>query len=89
MPRKTKKTADAARQEMPAIPKELIDQFVTGPMSAEAVNAASMAFKKACTSTVMRSREAVADLGQRLYLRWLKASSGHEAFTGASGRLPR
>jgi putative transposase len=32
---------------MPSIPKELIDQFVTGPMSAEAVNAASMAFKKA------------------------------------------
>ena len=28
-------------------PKELIDQFVNGPMSAEAVNAASMAFKKA------------------------------------------
>jgi transposase-like protein len=32
---------------MPSIPKELIDQFVTGPMSAQAVNAASMAFKKA------------------------------------------
>ena len=32
---------------LPAIPKELIDQFVSGPMSAEAVNAASMAFKKA------------------------------------------
>lgn len=29
------------------IPKELIDQYVNGPMSAEAVNAASMAFKKA------------------------------------------
>ena len=28
-------------------PQELIDQFVTGPMSAEAVQAASMAFKKA------------------------------------------
>ncbi|MFT4191890.1 MAG: IS256 family transposase [Comamonas sp.] len=33
--------------ELPAIPQELIDQFVTGPMSAEAVQAASMAFKKA------------------------------------------
>ena len=32
---------------LPSIPKELIDQFVSGPMSAEAVNAASMAFKKA------------------------------------------
>lgn len=44
MPRKTKKPASAP---LPSIPKELIDQFVTGPMSAEAVNAASMAFKKA------------------------------------------
>lgn len=44
MPRKTKKAASAP---LPSIPKELIDQFVTGPMSAEAVNAASMAFKKA------------------------------------------
>ena len=33
--------------DLPTIPKELIDQFVNGPMSAQAVNAASMAFKKA------------------------------------------
>src|SRR5436190_1025507 len=46
MPRKTKTTA-AAAAALPSIPKELIDQFVTGPMSAEAVQAASMAFKKA------------------------------------------
>jgi transposase-like protein len=46
MPRKTK-TAAAAAAALPSIPKELIDQFVSGPMSAEAVNAASMAFKKA------------------------------------------
>jgi len=45
--RKTTKAAMAAAATMPSIPKELIDQFVTGPMSAEAVNAASMAFKKA------------------------------------------
>ena len=45
--RKTTKAALAAAAAMPSIPKELIDQFVTGPMSAEAVNAASMAFKKA------------------------------------------
>ncbi len=36
-----------AAPALPTIPKELIDQFVDGPMSAEAVNAASMAFKKA------------------------------------------
>jgi len=46
MPNKTKKAAKAAAV-LPRIPKELIDQFVTGPMSAEAVNTASMAFKKA------------------------------------------
>jgi transposase-like protein len=45
--RKTTKAALAAAAAMPSIPKELIDQFVTGPMSAQAVNAASMAFKKA------------------------------------------
>jgi putative transposase len=47
MPSKSKKAAAAEQAALPAIPKELIDQFVTGPMSAEAVNAASMAFKKA------------------------------------------
>ena len=46
MPRKTK-TAGKAETALPTIPKELIDQFVSGPMSAQAVNAASMAFKKA------------------------------------------
>jgi transposase-like protein len=45
--RKTTKAAEAAAAALPPIPKELIDQFVTGPMSAEAVAAASMAFKKA------------------------------------------
>lgn len=33
--------------ELPIIPEELIDQMVSGPMNVEAVNAASMAFKKA------------------------------------------
>src|SRR5688572_14076106 len=42
MPSKPKTAA-----ALPTIPKELIDQFVSGPMSAEAVQAASMAFKKA------------------------------------------
>lgn len=45
--RKTTKAALAAVAAMPAIPKELIDQFVTGPMSPQAVEAASLAFKKA------------------------------------------
>ena len=46
MPSKTSKKKLVA-PELPSIPKELIDQLVSGPMTAEAVNAASMAFKKA------------------------------------------
>ena len=41
------KTSKKVVVDLPSIPKELIDHFVSGPMSAEAVNAASMAFKKA------------------------------------------
>lgn len=36
MPRKTKQ-ATPANAGLPEIPKELLDQFVTGPMTAEAV----------------------------------------------------
>lgn len=46
MPSK-KKTALEAKTELPSILKELIDQFVKGPMTAEAIQDASMAFKKA------------------------------------------
>jgi len=45
MPSKTSKKKAAV--ELPRIPKEVIDQLVSGPMTAEAVNAASLAFKKA------------------------------------------
>ncbi len=45
--RKTTKAAQATAERMPHVPRELIDQFVTGPMTAEAVNAVSLAFKKA------------------------------------------
>ena len=45
MPSKTSKKKAAV--DLPRIPKEVIDQLVSGPMTAEAVNAASMAFKKA------------------------------------------
>ena len=37
----------AATAALPIIPKELIGQFVSGPMSSEAINAAPLAFKKA------------------------------------------
>ena len=45
MPRKARKKKPAAG--LPAIPNELIDGLISGPMSAEAINAASMAFKNA------------------------------------------
>ena len=57
MPSKTSKKKPAA--VLPSIPKELIDQMVSGPMDAEAVNAASMAFKKA-----LIERALGAELGQ-------------------------
>ena len=43
MPRKPK----AAPAELPAIPAELLEQFGNGPMTAEAINAATLALKKA------------------------------------------
>lgn len=46
MPTK-KKPASEAPRDLPSIPKELIDQFVSGPMSAEAIQDAPLAFKKA------------------------------------------
>jgi putative transposase len=57
-----KNAAIAARSAaLPKIPNELIDQFVTGPMTGEAVNAASMAFKKALVERAMG-----AELGHHL-----------------------
>ncbi len=45
---KMKNAAIAAKMAaLPAIPKELIEQFVSGPMTSDAVNAATVAFKKA------------------------------------------
>ena len=45
---KLKNAAIAAKMAaLPSIPKELIDQFVSGPMTGEAVNEATAAFKKA------------------------------------------
>ena len=46
MPSKLNRPKKAA-PALPAIPKELLDQFGQGAMTAEAINAASMAFKKA------------------------------------------
>jgi putative transposase len=64
MPSKTKlkNAAIAAKTAaLPSIHKELLDQFVTGPMTGEAVNTASMAFKKA-----LIERALGAELGHHL-----------------------
>ena len=60
MPRKSK-AGPEAQTALPSIPKELIDQFVKGPMTAEAVHAASAAFKKA-----LIERALGAELGHHL-----------------------
>ena len=44
---------------LPKIPKELLDQFVSGPMTGEAVNAASMAFKKALIERALGAESGV------------------------------
>jgi len=56
MPSKTKmkNAAIAAKTAaLPPISKEPIDQLVSGPMAGEAVNAATMAFKKALIERVL------------------------------------
>jgi transposase-like protein len=46
MPSRAKKL-DRAVANLPSIPKELVAQFLTGPMTGEAINAAGIAFKQA------------------------------------------
>jgi transposase-like protein len=46
MPSRAKKL-DRAVTRLPSIPKELVAQFLTGPMTGEAINAAGIAFKQA------------------------------------------
>jgi putative transposase len=46
MPSRAKKL-DHAVAQLPSIPKELVAQFLTGPMTGEAINAAGIAFKQA------------------------------------------
>jgi putative transposase len=58
MPSKTKmkNAAIAARSAaLPSIPDELMDHFVTGPMTGDAVNEMTFAFKKALIERAMRA----------------------------------
>jgi transposase-like protein len=85
MPSKTKlKNAEIAARSaaLPKIPKELIDQFVSGPMSAQAVNEASMAFKKALIERAMG-----AELGHHLgYPTGAKPEAAGNLRNGKSGK---
>lgn len=81
MPSKTRKPK--AAQALPTIPKELIDQFVNGPMSAEAVDAASMAFKKALIERALGA-ELTHHLGYAAGAD--KPSEGKNHRNGASGK---
>jgi len=81
--RKTTKAAEAAAARFPTIPRELIDQFVTGPMSPEAVQAASMAFKKALIERALGA-ELSHHLGYAPGAAKPEAASNHR--NGASGK---
>ncbi|CAG2160881.1 hypothetical protein LMG26411_07830 [Cupriavidus numazuensis] len=48
------KTGQAADRELPTIPEDLIAHLVKGPMTAEAIQDASMAFKKALIGASLR-----------------------------------
>ena len=81
MPSKTIKKQGAVT--LPSIPKELIDQMVSGPMDAEAVNAASMAFKKALIERIL-SAELSHHLGYLPGAAKPSEASNHR--NGASGK---
>ena len=53
MPARAKSSIARDLSQVPAIPKELIRQFVTGSMTGEAVNAATLAFQKALIEAAM------------------------------------
>ena len=46
MPGRAKKL-DRAVAELPSVPGELVAQFLSGPMTGEAINAAGIAFRQA------------------------------------------
>ncbi|MBE2281841.1 MAG: IS256 family transposase [Prosthecobacter sp.] len=79
-----KNAAIAAKSAaLPKIPKELLDQFVSGPMTGEAVNSASMAFKKA-----LIERALGAELGHHLGYQsgTAKPDAGNNQRNGSSGK---
>jgi putative transposase len=49
---------------LPVIPAELLEQFGNGPMTADAINAASQAFKKALIERALGAAPAVSIVGK-------------------------
>jgi transposase-like protein len=54
MPSKAKKL-ERTIARLPSIPKELVDQFLSGPMTGEAINAAGLAFKQALIEASLKA----------------------------------
>jgi putative transposase len=54
MPSRARKL-DHAVARLPSIPKELVEQFLTGPMTGEAINAAGLAFKQALIEASLKA----------------------------------
>ena len=54
MPSRIKKL-EREVSKLPSIPKELVDHFLTGPMSGEAINAAGLAFKQALIEATLNA----------------------------------
>jgi hypothetical protein len=52
------KKIDRTVAKLPSIPKELVNQFLTGPMTGEAINAAGIAFKQALIGVLERRTDA-------------------------------
>ena len=55
------KQLDRTVAKLPSIPKELVDLFLTGPMTGEGINAAGIAFKQALIEASLK-----AELGHHL-----------------------
>ncbi|MGF7192236.1 transposase-like protein [Robbsia andropogonis] len=71
-------------RELPSIPKELIDQLASGPMTAGSIEDLSAALKKA-----LIERALGAELGQHLWATSLGLRSRPRPRTSATGTAPR
>ena len=80
MPSRAKKL-DRAVSKLPSIPKELVAQFLTGPMTGEAINAAGIAFKQALIEASLNA-ELTHHLDYATGAEKPEASANHSDFDG-------